>query len=103
MLYNPKLVHRLISIPDECPKSPIFALFTPLPRDLAQYCQQLGFVVRGVVPPTVPEGTERVRVCLHAGNTENQVDSFVEAVGRWIDWKSENPAKQPGVVEKAKL
>jgi 8-amino-7-oxononanoate synthase len=32
----------------------------------------------------VPAGTERVRVCLHAGNTVAQIDKFVECVKQWI-------------------
>ena len=77
----------ILSIPSECPKSPIFALLSTRPRELASYCQTAGFVVRAVVPPTVPEGTERVRVCLHAGNTMEQIDKFVECVAEWIRWQ----------------
>lgn len=40
-------------------------------------------MVRAVVPPTVPEGTARVRVCLHAGNTEGDVGKLVESLGVW--------------------
>jgi 8-amino-7-oxononanoate synthase len=73
-----------LSLPSECPTSPIFALLSTKPRELATYCQEAGFVVRPVVPPTVPRGKERVRVCLHAGNTTEQIDRFVERVGEWI-------------------
>jgi 8-amino-7-oxononanoate synthase len=78
----------LLTIPLECPKSPIFALLTPHPRELAKYCQDAGFVVRAVVPPTVPKGTERVRVCLHAGNTEAEISSLVDRVQEWVDDRS---------------
>jgi 8-amino-7-oxononanoate synthase len=84
---DPGLVPKLIDVPAKCPESPILALFTPFPRDLAQYCHKFGFVVRPVVPPTVPKGTERVRVCLHAGNNEEQVDNFVRTVEGWIESK----------------
>lgn len=40
-------------------------------------------MVRAVVPPTVPEGTSRVRVCLHAGNTEADVERLVTAMEEW--------------------
>jgi hypothetical protein len=33
----------------------------------------------------VPEGTERVRVCLHAGNTTEQIDKFVACVREWLE------------------
>jgi 8-amino-7-oxononanoate synthase len=94
---------KLINVPSKRPESPIFALFTPLPRDLAQYCQQVGFVVRPVVPPTVPAGTERVRICLHAGNTEEQVDAFVEVVKRWISSKGEEALIKSQTMKAAKL
>lgn len=75
----------LLTIPPECPKSPIFALLTSHPRELAKHCQDAGFLVRAVVPPTVPTGTERVRVCLHAGNTEVEIAKLVRHVQEWVD------------------
>lgn len=42
-------------------------------------------IVRAVVSPTVPLGTERVRVCLHAGNTVEEVENLVEALQRWCE------------------
>jgi 8-amino-7-oxononanoate synthase len=75
----------ILSLPPECPNSPIFALLSTKPRELASYCQEAGFLVRPVVPPTVPEGAERVRVCLHTGNTTEQIDRFVERVANWAN------------------
>lgn len=40
--------------------------------------------MRAIFPPTVPEGTQRVRVCLHAGNTIEQIDNFVTTVREWL-------------------
>jgi 8-amino-7-oxononanoate synthase len=40
--------------------------------------------VRAIVPPTVPRGTERVRVCLHAGNTVEEIDGLVKRIGEWV-------------------
>ncbi|RVX68893.1 hypothetical protein B0A52_07548 [Exophiala mesophila] len=74
----------LVTFPSECPESPIFAIFSPQPRALATYCQAAGFVVRAIFPPTVPEGTQRVRVCLHAGNTIEQIDNFVATIKEWL-------------------
>lgn len=34
--------------------------------------------------PTVPKGTERVRICVHAGNTVEDVEALVEAVREWV-------------------
>ncbi|KAL2427130.1 8-amino-7-oxononanoate synthase [Exophiala dermatitidis] len=74
----------LVTLPTTCPESPIFALLSPHPRSLASYCQAAGFIVRPVVAPTVPAGTERVRVCLHSGNTVEQIDNLVACVKTWI-------------------
>ncbi|EXJ79211.1 hypothetical protein A1O3_08712 [Capronia epimyces CBS 606.96] len=74
----------LVVLPTACPESPIFALMSGHPRSLASHCQAAGFIVRPVVAPTVPQGTERVRVCLHSGNTIEQIDSFIECAKTWI-------------------
>jgi 8-amino-7-oxononanoate synthase len=77
----------MLVLPSSCPESPIFALFSTVPRELASYCQAAGFVVRPVVPPTVPNNTERVRVCLHSGNTKEQIDAFIHCLVQWIRMK----------------
>lgn len=82
MLAKPYINPGLLKVSSEQPRSPIFALETDHPRRLAKECQENGFVVRAVVPPTVP--TRRVRVCLHAGNTAEEVDQLVERIEKWI-------------------
>lgn len=75
----------LLLLQPQAPQSPIFSLITPHPRSLAKHCQDGGFMVRPVVPPTVPVGSERVRVCLHAGNTVADIEGLVERIGEWLD------------------
>lgn len=70
---------------DHFPTSPIFSLRTCQPRELASFCQKAGFIVRAIMPPTIPDGKERVRVCLHAGNTEEEVEGLVETIQSWLD------------------
>ncbi|USW59522.1 Putative aminotransferase, class I/classII, pyridoxal phosphate-dependent transferase, major [Septoria linicola] len=77
-----ELAH-LLRCPKELPETPIFAVLSSEPKVLAAYCQKNGFVVRGIVPPTVPLGTERIRVCLHAGNTVEQIDGLVSCIRKW--------------------
>lgn len=74
----------LLRVPVERPKSPIFAVLSSEPKALAAYCQSNGLVVRGIVPPTVPAGTERIRLCLHAGNTIQQLDDLVATIKSWV-------------------
>ncbi|KAI9733645.1 MAG: hypothetical protein M1834_003247 [Cirrosporium novae-zelandiae] len=75
----------LIRLGLEPPHSPIFPLQTPHPRSLASHCQTRGFMVRPIVAPTVPKGSERVRICLHAGNTVEEVEGLVRAVREWVE------------------
>ncbi|POS73184.1 aminotransferase class I and II [Diaporthe helianthi] len=80
--------------------SPIIPIFTPYPRSLASHCQARGLMVRPIVAPTVPQGTERVRVCLHAGNTQQEVDRLVAAIGEWAaKQQEEKHDSQPSQLE----
>jgi 8-amino-7-oxononanoate synthase len=76
-------IDKILNIPESCPQSPIFSLVTEHPRSLAKHSQEAGFVVRAVVPPTVP--TRRVRVCLHAGNSMKEVENLVTRVEEWVN------------------
>ncbi|KAK4540852.1 hypothetical protein LTR36_008794 [Oleoguttula mirabilis] len=78
------LVSGLLRVSKDCPQSPIFSVLSSEPKPLAAYCQSNGLVVRGIVPPTVPVGAERIRICLHAGNTLQQVDDLVETIRSWV-------------------
>ncbi|EGR47083.1 uncharacterized protein TRIREDRAFT_79782 [Trichoderma reesei QM6a] len=75
---------ELFRINPEVPQSPILPLFTNKARSLAQYCQDRGFTVRPIVAPTVPMGQDRVRVCLHAGNSVEEVEGLCRAVEQWV-------------------
>lgn len=74
-----------LKIASACPGSPIFAIQVQRPRNLAVFLQSNGIMVRAIVPPTVPMGTERVRVCLHAGNTELEVEKLVAMIKQWCE------------------
>lgn len=45
-------------------------------KQAAAYLQQLGMDVRPVLSPTVPSGTERLRICLHNHNTLQEIHSL---------------------------
>lgn len=65
-------------------QSPIIPLFTAHARSLARHCQRRGFTVRPIVAPTVPAGTDRVRLCLHAGNSMQEIRGLCEAIEEWV-------------------
>lgn len=47
-------------------------------KQMAGKLQQAGLDVRPILHPTVPKGKERLRVCLHAFNTELEIDLLCE-------------------------
>ncbi|WWC70244.1 uncharacterized protein I206_104194 [Kwoniella pini CBS 10737] len=69
------------------PGSPILGLLTPNPHALSAFLLDKGFIVRPVVPPTVPPGAERVRICLRAGMDKRVIEELVAALAEWVDIK----------------
>lgn len=49
-------------------------------KNFALQLNEKGFDVRAVLSPTVPIGTERLRVCLHSYNTKEEILSLVELI-----------------------
>ncbi|KAK1093150.1 hypothetical protein LTR48_002920 [Friedmanniomyces endolithicus] len=94
---------ELLRVPSECPSSPIFAVLSSEPKALAAYCQSKGFVVRGIVPPTVDVGTERIRVCLHGGNTVEQLDGLIAVIGAWVHMRRAQTMESRAEVSRASL
>nr|OQO20621.1 hypothetical protein B0A51_11482 [Rachicladosporium sp. CCFEE 5018] len=92
----------LMSVPTEKPVSPIFYVLSSEPKALAAYCQAKGFVVRGIVPPTVPRGGERVRICLHAGNTTGEIDGLVQVIGQWVQQQTRQSGTEDATAPKAR-
>ncbi|CUA70882.1 8-amino-7-oxononanoate synthase [Rhizoctonia solani] len=78
---------RIMALPPflKSDPTPIVPILTPHPRRLAQHLRERGFLARPITHPTVPKGEERVRICLHAANTEEQVDGLVDALVEWAE------------------
>jgi len=53
-------------------------------KALAEHLQNKNFFVRAILSPTVPAGTERLRICLHTFNTKEQIDHLLEEVKKFL-------------------
>lgn len=51
---------------------------------LSKHLQNQGIDVRPILSPTVPEGHERLRICLHNFNTETEISTLIEAISYQI-------------------
>lgn len=49
-------------------------------RAVARRLQEENFAVKPIFSPTVPEGKERLRICLHSFNTEAQINDLIAIV-----------------------
>ncbi|KAH8987434.1 PLP-dependent transferase [Lactarius akahatsu] len=63
--------------------TPIIPILTPRARALSAHLLTHGVNARPITWPTVPKGTDRVRVCLHAGNTRAELDRLVDSAIAW--------------------
>jgi 8-amino-7-oxononanoate synthase len=53
-------------------------------KSIATQLQQKGFDVKPILSPTVPEGQERLRFCLHSYNSEAEISNVLELLGTLI-------------------
>lgn len=64
-------------------KSPVQCIVVPgnqRVKKLAQYLNDEGFDVRPILSPTVAEGKERLRICIHSFNTKKEINQLVESL-----------------------
>ena len=62
-------------------ESPIQSVIIPgnqKVKDMSMRLKQKGYDVRPILSPTVPAGTERLRICLHSFNTTTQIDQLLQ-------------------------
>jgi 8-amino-7-oxononanoate synthase len=84
------------------PPSPILGLITPEPHALAKFFLDRGYIVRPVVPPTVPVGEERVRICLRAGMQKEVIEGLIQVLREWVVMKEAAGTRDEGLF-RAKL
>jgi 8-amino-7-oxononanoate synthase len=53
-------------------------------KSIANQLQQNGFNVKAILSPTVPEGQERLRFCLHSYNSEKEISEVLQLLTKLI-------------------
>ena len=53
-------------------------------KNIALKLQQQGFDVKPILSPTIPEGQERLRICLHSFNSENEITRLLQSFAQLI-------------------
>lgn len=82
---NIKKYRSLISGVEGClkSKSPIQSILIPGNNNVAAIASHLinkGFDVKPIMSPTVPKGKERLRICIHAFNSDEEIKSLVHEI-----------------------
>lgn len=84
------LASNIARFRDRCKNLPILQSDTPIQPvmvgleadalKVAQSLRDAGFYVRAIRPPTVPEGTARLRICLSSGHNHDDIDALAAAM-----------------------
>ncbi|AWG20631.1 8-amino-7-oxononanoate synthase [Flavobacterium faecale] len=53
-------------------------------KTIASQLQEKGFDVKAILSPTVPEGQERLRFCLHSYNTKEEITAVLHALSSLV-------------------
>lgn len=78
--YKKNVGERLVLGESESPIQVIRISGNDRARSLASHLIKNGFDVRPILSPTVKEGEERLRICLHVYNSEEEINKLVETI-----------------------
>jgi 8-amino-7-oxononanoate synthase len=53
-------------------------------KSIATQLQQNGFDVKAILSPTVPEGQERLRICIHSYNSKAEISKVLELLATFV-------------------
>jgi len=53
-------------------------------KTIATQIQEKGFDVKPILSPTVPEGQERLRICLHSYNSEKEISEILNLLSTFV-------------------
>ncbi|MDI1303410.1 MAG: 8-amino-7-oxononanoate synthase, partial [bacterium] len=53
-------------------------------KTIANQLQENGFDVKAILSPTVPEGQERLRFCLHSFNSNEEISEVLRLLSTFV-------------------
>jgi 8-amino-7-oxononanoate synthase len=53
-------------------------------KKIAKQLQQKGFDVKAILSPTVPEGQERLRFCIHSYNSKEEISEVLRLLSTFV-------------------
>ena len=53
-------------------------------KNIAKQLQENGFDVKAILSPTVPEGQERLRICLHSYNSREEISEVLKLLSNFV-------------------
>ncbi len=53
-------------------------------KQLELLLRDSGFALKAIVSPTVAEGSERIRICIHSTNTAIEIDQFAQSLAKHV-------------------
>ncbi len=53
-------------------------------KAIAKQLQEKGYDVKAILSPTVPEGQERLRFCLHSYNTKEEITAVLQLLSTFV-------------------
>lgn len=82
-----KLMDRLDVIDSESGVQAIKVAGNENAKNLALHLMKAGFDTRAILSPTVKAGEERLRICLHAYNTQEEIEGLVNCLALGSNFK----------------
>ena len=80
--FREKLAHFKVEVRGESPIIPIIIGDSLKAMEVAEKMQHKGYDVRAVRPPTVPEGSSRLRVVIHSSHNKKDLKSLAYELGQ---------------------
>lgn len=72
-------------IPNSTPVQSILVRDNQKADELSRYLLKSGVDIRAIKAPTVRRGEEMLRLCLHAFNSENEIDLLISILKEWLN------------------